>query len=257
MRAWQETACRIVNERWQNWNGASIQWNLDTVARNNPVELQFEHAVVAWEVAIQGEGVAMLTIPRHLAVTLVHATLRMNVEQLAADKELTQLEVSTLEYALSAFIDGCNETQPETPTCVLGKFHEKPDFERIFRGKGDVVLANFRLEGPFGSQSLLWIWPAEYLTELFLSPMSADQSEEAARRLREVAKDVPFEVTVRLGATRLRISELGSLKVGDVILLDQRFSEELLACIGPCAAYLGWAGKIGNRQGFQIRRVLI
>jgi len=52
----------------------------------------------------------------------------------------------------------------------------------------------------------------------------------------------------------MTMSELAALTAGDVIILDQRIGEPLLATVGDVPVFWGWPGRLGMRQAYQIAR---
>ena len=69
-----------------------------------------------------------------------------------------------------------------------------------------------------------------------------------------MADDLPVDLSVEvvLGSAELRLSELSSLQVGDVVLLDQRATDGVLARAGGHELFRGQAGRVGSWKAFQI-----
>ena len=257
LRAWQESTTRRTNQRWEQLLPIPLVWTPDRVQPQHAATLAYESPVVAFEMDVnQTPGGVALVLPRSFALTVVHDLLEQEVTELAEDKVLTALEETMLRYVCESFAEGCNETQPVTPSCQLSAFHAKPDLERMFQDAGDVVVIRFALEGPFGRQLIDWIWQEELITALFSSPTAMEPSAESAAHLEHTAREIPFELVVRLGSTPMRISQLSSLSPGDVIQLDQRIAEPLVAFIRSRPCFSGWAGRIGKSQAFQVAGVL-
>jgi flagellar motor switch protein FliM len=257
MREWQESICRFILPRWQQYLSAPLTWSVAPLVTNRPARLEFGGEVVAFSVAIlPRKETTLLIIPRSLAKAIVYLMLRLEISGLEDERPLTALEESALELAFRAFIEAALETQPVTPNCQLDAFHTKPDLQRCFRDVRDLVLARFKLSGPFGEEIIDWIWPETLVSELFLTPTDAQQSASTAKLLQEISQVLPFELTLRLGTTKLRLSELTQLAEGDLVLLDQRVSEPLQAFIGNMPYFTGWAGRVGNRQGLQVQQLL-
>lgn len=257
LEEWQHSTCRLTNDRWAHLLAKPVTWSEAPVETNRPDRITSPTPVIAFEIDLANDqGMSLLLLPRPLALMIVLALLGAEIDPSLEDKELTSLEVTLLRMVLEQFIEGCNETQPTTPVCALGRYEPKPDLQRIFRDNVDLVVMNFRLEGPFPPQTISWLWREPLATALFSSNMTTAQSVESARSLRELARDVPFELVIRLGSLKLRISELSNLAEGDVILLDQRVNDTLQAYLGQLPCYAGWAGRVGNRQGFQVAKAL-
>ena len=61
-----------------------------------------------------------------------------------------------------------------------------------------------------------------------------------------------LEISVQLGAARLPLHQLTRLRVGDLVILDQRVHEPLAAFVAGEQKFKGWPGRAGARQAFQI-----
>ena len=62
----------------------------------------------------------------------------------------------------------------------------------------------------------------------------------------------PAELQVRLGKANVRLSRLADLKQGDIIVLDQRIEDPLVAELGGQPMFRGWGCRVGKQQVFQI-----
>jgi flagellar motor switch protein FliM len=110
------------------------------------------------------------------------------------------------------------------------------------------------LTGPFGAQEWFWLLPREGLLSLLEqsgAPATADAGIPKPQ-LQERVQDLPIEVTVVLGSVDVRLSQLSNLRVGDVIVLNQRVSETMTASLGGEKKIRGWPGRMGASQAFQI-----
>ena len=60
------------------------------------------------------------------------------------------------------------------------------------------------------------------------------------------------EVAIRLGSVQLSAPQLANLRVGDLVVLDQRVSDPLQATIANEPRFWGWPGQVGQRQAYVI-----
>lgn len=67
--------------------------------------------------------------------------------------------------------------------------------------------------------------------------------------------DVPLEVTVRLGRTRLTLGELMSLRAGAVLALEREVSDPAEIMVGDKVVALGQMVMIGEELGVRIVEV--
>ena len=85
-------------------------------------------------------------------------------------------------------------------------------------------------------------------------------AESATLTLEEAAPlapltEVPLEVTVRLGRTRLTLGELMGLKTGAVLSLEREVSEAVELMVGDKVVALGQMVMIGEELGVRIVEV--
>ncbi|ACX53096.1 flagellar motor switch protein FliM [Ammonifex degensii KC4] len=74
----------------------------------------------------------------------------------------------------------------------------------------------------------------------------------ATRNLRYWLEKVPVEVSVVVGETRLSVQEFLDLEVGDVLVLDRRFGEDLDVYVGKIKRYRAQPGLLGRHLAVQI-----
>ena len=111
----------------------------------------------------------------------------------------------------------------------------------------------FAIGGPFGQAKWFWLVPQQDLIErLTRSGQDSEKRPYLRPTLESLVGEMPVEVSVRLGATELPVSQLTRLRAGDVVILDQRVSEPLEACIGGQTRFHVWPGRVGPRRAFQI-----
>lgn len=115
---------------------------------------------------------------------------------------------------------------------------------------GEFLLGDLRLAIPYAS-----IEP--FLPSLGTGPGKFKQSPGELRvKLSETVKPIEVEFGVELGRTQLSLKNLMSLQAGDVVPLQRRVGEPLLAPVQGVPKFHGQVGTIGRRMAFQISKVL-
>jgi flagellar motor switch protein FliM len=95
----------------------------------------------------------------------------------------------------------------------------------------------------------------EFLTSMFglpARPQRPLKEHSSRRQLESLVRGMQAEIVVRLGGVQLSGPQLGGLRVGDLVVLDQRVGEPLRAMVRGEPKFLGWAGRVGDRQAFEI-----
>ena len=120
------------------------------------------------------------------------------------------------------------------------------------------ILCRFEIAGPWGTQPFWWVLPHKPTLEI-LSQDDASQQEKSTENqhdMEALAREIPVQVIVRLGSASLHVAELASLSSGDVVVLDQRITEALVAEIAGEEKYRVWPGRVGARQAIQIESLV-
>ena len=121
----------------------------------------------------------------------------------------------------------------------------------------EVLLAmNWQMRGAWGETAGVWFFPKKRLIDLLgnqgaSGPESIPEGQVAARR-EAILQQLPVSVEVVLGSAELKLSELSSLQIGDVVLLDQRTTEGVVARVGGQNLFRGLAGRLGSWKAFQV-----
>ena len=97
----------------------------------------------------------------------------------------------------------------------------------------------------------------EHLTALFGLDLGAAETASGGgsdQVTREHVGGVRIALHARLRSTPVRIGDITSLRVGDVLSLDRPITDPVEILIGGRAAYLGHPGRVDDRIGVQIAR---
>ncbi len=86
----------------------------------------------------------------------------------------------------------------------------------------------------------------------WLSSTTSDVDPKIRSRYEESIRSTTIEMRAELGRTRLPISELTSLEVGDVIPLQQKVTEPVRVFIGDRETFRATSGKAGKRRALRI-----
>ena len=117
----------------------------------------------------------------------------------------------------------------------------------------EAVAFSWAVKGPFGESTAYWV----FRRKGFSAPFGLE--DEAVAPGVEVGADgvagpraARWELVVDLGSIELPLSRLSQLQVGDVIMLNRRIDEPIVAQVGETPKFLGWAGRAGSLKAFRI-----
>lgn len=115
---------------------------------------------------------------------------------------------------------------------------------------GEFLLGDLRLALPYTA-----IEP--YLAALGTGPGKFKQMPGSMRDvLTKTVNPVEVGMSVQLGEAELRLRDLLALGIGDVIPLDRRLGDPMVAPVAGVPKFLGQVGTIGSRLAYQIASVL-
>jgi flagellar motor switch protein FliM len=198
----------------------------------------------------------LFVLPRPLALAMIGIMLGEEPEELPEDRELTAAERSLCDLLSEELCRAAGEAWPDQQplACRLAGVEPKPQRTRLFAVTEQVLLSRFGLGGVFGTQEFFWLLPRQAIQEFIASCSTEGRARAAASRplIEQLARELPAEFVVRLGEARLDVADLARLRVGDVVILDQRITEPLVAAIAGVPKFSGRPGRVGARQAFQI-----
>jgi len=260
---WQRTLCLLAVDGWRKHVPCDVEWafcdECSLTMAEAVAELRFP--AVAYRILVVGiDAPTLFVIPREVILGFVTAMLGEVPETLPEDRELTDIEASLAELLFQELTDAISGAWPEQQPipCHLDAPEPRPDRSRLLAPSAHVLRSRFEIGSPFGKQDAFWLLPQLATEELLAEKSEVGQkaSERSRILLEQRAHEIPVVLTVRLGDATLSVSELANLNVGDVIVLDQRITDPLVAEVAGHAVFRGWPGRNGSRQVFQIENLL-
>jgi len=178
------------------------------------------------------------------------------------ERELTEIEQAIIEEVLTLVLV---ELSKAWSTVVEVEFHlEKmeahPQFVQVVFPTEIILAVSLEAEVGASEGFINFCIPFTSLQEILdgfntEKWLSSRPREEAVRRLavREDLASVRAPLVVELGRTRISLSDLKSLKPGQVIRLDSRVEDAVVVKIGRTPAYLAWPGTSRGKMAVRIQ----
>ena len=189
-------------------------------------------------------------MPRTLMLNLVGLMLGDN--SAVSERELTLIEEKLGDYFLiNHWLTFFREAWPGPAgvAWVLDGRETNLPCSRIFAPTEVLLALSWQLRGPWGETPGVWYFPkkasARSARGIHLAVQATETMPEAqiAVRREAIVQTLAVSVEVVLGSAEMRLSELSSLQVGDVVLLDQRAADGVLARTGGQDLFRGQAGR--------------
>ena len=236
------------------------------------VEVQLTECATAWpfntcqqwsEKALVYRGLlgnvsatSLFCIPNPLAQVLIGSMLGEQPADWPLERDLTPGEESVGEFILGKILGNLIDTWTEDDALPLKLTEREPNIRRtkIFKFREPFIVCRSTITTPLGSGEWCWMLPHEFLVELFGSVQSpvAQTAASSREQLELLARDMSTALIVQLGSVQLSPPQLANLRVGDLVVLNQRTTEPLKAMVTGKPKFLGWPGRVGNRQAFEI-----
>ena len=258
LASWQRQMRSALELRWTRHLPFSFQFVVlpPSLRRAGELPSRYQQEIIIQRVDLGG-GATALVIPRPVALALVSSMLGDVPEELPEDRVLTDIEKNLAELLMREVQSALEESQPlrRALTFAARGEHGFKEMHREFPEAEPAVVASLEMEFPFGKHTLDWILSQAATLEIAVGASEHDDMDQTTSELEEVVRSVPIEVVVQLGQTKLHVAALAELRVGDVVVLDQRLTDPMIAKVGGCPKFSGWPGRAGSKQAFQIESV--
>jgi flagellar motor switch protein FliM len=199
---------------------------------------------------------SVIAIPNPLAQVMICGLMGEQVDKWPEERDLTSAEQSVGELFVGTIVTSMIESWLSDDRLNLRMIEPEPNLRRtkIFKIKEPVVACRSTLTTPVGAGPWTWILPHEFLTHLFGAVRKDDAATKASTRqqLEALAREMTSQITVRLGGVQLSAPQVAALRVGDLVVLNQKTTDPLRATVSGRLKYFGFPGRVGNRQAFEI-----
>lgn len=178
-------------------------------------------------------------------------------------------ELSEAEYTVAdAFVAPCIERLASSAKEVLpsgwelGKRSTNPSFAQVLPLQDVVLSVHFQVGGDFLLGDMRLVLPYTVLEPglTALAESRAAQAKANVTGAREMLGKnllpVEMDLTVQLGQALLPLRQLLALQVGDVVPLETRLGDELIAPVQGVPKFKGQVGSLGGRRAYRISTVL-
>lgn len=202
------------------------------------------------------EASSLIALPNPLVLELVSRLIGDKPTALQAERELTAAEFSIAQFLVETIVKSLLDSWQGDSAVDLTVGDAEPNIRRsrLFRPTETLFVCRSTATTSLGESHWTWLMTHEFINRMFgLShKQTAGEVRPSRYHLDRLVRGMRTEIEVRLGGVQLTGPQLAQLQVGDVVVLDQRVGDPLQASISGEAKFLGWAGRVGNRQAFEI-----
>jgi flagellar motor switch protein FliM len=262
LSAWSHSFATLVADSWKRQLHVSLEWNpleLTTTRRRRALETLDEGHVCGTLAFEQAAGAMCLVVPRRFLVGVLSDLLGEPLTQTPDDRELTDVETALVEVILHETARNLTDSQPcsRPLVCLFSQLQRPQDTLRKLSDQEPIVQAGFQVTASFGNHQVTWLLSQQAVLQFMTNVSECRQAEaQGSASLEQTIRQIPMQVVVHLGKANVHVSDLMNLQPGDIVILDQRVSDPLSADVGDLTKFLGWPGRVGTRQAFQIAEMV-
>ena len=172
------------------------------------------------------------------------------------ERELTATELALGQLFIDTIISSLRQAWPsqEEIEIELKNLDLTPKRSRLFEPATTMMVMKIAFQVGENNADIYWLAPRDKFAALF--DVADSDGSLPGVEVEDAVQQIPVELVVILGQTRLPMNQLSELQAGDLLKLDQRIDETLLAKIDGKPRYECWPGKIGSQQGLEIATIL-
>ncbi|MEK7411901.1 MAG: flagellar motor switch protein FliM [Planctomycetota bacterium] len=211
---------------------------------------------------------AVATMDMKLAFSLIDRMMGGPGKPLDKIRALTTIELSLLDNIIRRFLDKVTEGWTELAQfkAVVESREMDPQFVQIIPSSEMVLVSTFSVSAPGELEPgeicfcVPFISIADVLQRLGnrfrFAAMKRDPTDAQRRHLDRTIKHTALPVKVELGTASVSVNELMCMKAGDIIVLDQRTTEQAQGLVASKLRFLCSPGRSGKNNAVKVERVL-
>lgn len=212
-------------------------------------------------------GNAVLQIDPQLTSAMIDRLFGGKGDPAKINRELTDIEVSVMEGVITRLLNNLKDAwQNVIPDFKprLWQIESNPQFVQVVPPNDMVVLVTIEMSIGTAEGTMNLCIP--YITiepvvgklsaQYWYSGVVGGQTPEYAEKLRNRLNQIYSELIAELGYTHLTLREILNLKRGDIVILNQKVSDDIIVRVAGRPKYWAKAGKVGKKLGVKITGVI-
>ncbi|QEG23389.1 FliM/FliN family flagellar motor switch protein [Mariniblastus fucicola] len=140
--------------------------------------------------------------------------------------------------------------------CDIEAISTNPKRVRLCRGKDLVITGSLHMQLARGETTVHWISKKQEMSELLEQVVDRRASTGTSNDPRATVERLPIEIVGLLGQASIPMRRLASITVGDIVQLDQRIDQPIVASVAGRPFFECWPGKIGKTVGLEISKCI-
>ncbi len=212
------------------------------------------------------QGDILMEFPPNIAIEIIDKTLGGNVEAKPTQRNLTEIEAAIIYNLMKNLMTPLKEAwgQAYNITPIVEKFFTTTKLINMTRLNDTIIMIEIKLVVGQQSGNMKFCIPYETIKGIinkidiksWLFTEVEPNSPEKVQKIEEKVELSKVDVHVVLGETKLRLSDIKDLQVGDVITLNTNIKSELPIFIDGVKRYKARPGKKNNKMAIKITETI-
>jgi flagellar motor switch protein FliM len=254
---WMEKFAKLFVEHWSSISSTPIQATPLTIDAGEFETLQTRWNKPAYgvEVGFKEESTTgLLVIDRLELLRLLMDILGDSAGAELVDRELTSVETSLCEmiFEQTASVIGQSWPDQESLTFSLGETNNQPNRSRMFAFDKNLLTSGLLIQLPETTVQLQLLLAKDETVKLLGVDQQAKKLNPNNRVSQDKIAELCVQVSAGLGHSELGMSELVSIAVGDIIVLDQSVEDPVVIFANDEPIFSAWPGRIDKKQALKI-----
>ncbi len=184
--------------------------------------------------------------------------LLLSEEESQSESPLTHIESSLVQMCLERLAEALGhgwmgEDELKLAASAMSK---DPRKSRLFRAKDLVTKARIDVQMKNSTTQLNWLLPKQPTCDLMETTFDQRAADEPVNVPETMVEGLPVELVSSLGRVAVSMSGLSDLKVGQLLILDQRIDQPVKAYVDGEPFYECWPGRLGSQQALKVEKCL-
>lgn len=207
-----------------------------------------------------------MEFPPNIAFEIIDKTLGGNVEAKPTERNLTEIEAAIIYNIMKNLMTPLKEAwgQAYNITPIVEKFFTTTKLINMTRLNDTIVMIDIRLNVSKETGLMKFCIPYETIKAIinkidiksWLFTEVEPNSPEKVKKIEEKVELSKVELNVILGETKLRLSDIKDLQVGDVIALNTNIKSELPVFIDGVKRYKARPGTKNKKMAIKITETI-
>lgn len=261
LRTWLMKTSTTFLESWESVSSTTV-----SLECRNVLSRTFEQCLDSIRTESVGCGIklgeesvsTMAWVSCRELVSAIGCVIGTGVVEDAKDRKLTSIEESLCEMLFETLASSLSNSWPgvkRLPVVVSDQLDDMPQRSRMVKPKELMLVTKLEIKIDDATAMITWLVPREQAEKL-LESISGASPVKSINRPDELVRQLQLEMVGVLGKVEMSMGELSDLKVGDLLVLEQKIDQPVVLNIDEHPHYRCWPGRIGNRQGLEIAEVL-